>query len=629
MRRAALLAVLLWGSATRAQEADSAAAPAVAADSAARAAPADSAIAKIFRPHPAFVPLGDFRLDWSVNVERMPFRSADDPMEPLGVATMGHLLRLFPAVRTREISQGPGAESFALDGSGSSSSALLLDGSTITVPGTSGPHSEEIMLSEVSEIDVLRGGAAALYGPEAASGAALAQTRFPRHEDLLARAFGEEGVDEYQRASFQASRKMGSRAAFFTTTESRRLAGFFPGTKDVDRQFAAGVRVDLPRSWQGEANFRRFEGDERSGGIEDTPIIPLETRITDAHMKLFHPWSESKGLLWETRYRTEKIENVDPALGRTLEVSAPTIRITSDLPKWKRIETVLRAEATHWRIEHEEDERIERFWRGGAALRWGGLFGESLRVTETVRADAEEGQGAALQARFESSWQWKRLALLGVVSRNERFPDREAVDNDKNEIHHTGLGALELRIRGARFSVEGVASRVKDLRPEPAFEEVRRRDPQTLAPIGTGELRSGTVAIVTDPFAVPGARIGHLTIRTSFTLLSAEIEETGERIPLRARRTWTGDGALERRFFTGELLLRLRGRLTHLGDRLNFEGEKVADAWVTDVLIEGEIGDAAFHARFHDLLERADELEPGYRLPGFSHMYGISWRFWG
>ena len=41
------------------------------------------------------------------------------------------------------------------------------------------------------------------------------------------------------------------------------------------------------------------------------------------------------------------------------------------------------------------------------------------------------------------------------------------------------------------------------------------------------------------------------------------------------------------------------------------------------------IGDAVFFYRFHDLLERADDVEPGYRFPGFSRMYGISWRFVG
>ena len=92
---------------------------------------------------------------------------------------------------------------------------------------------------------------------------------------------------------------------------------------------------------------------------------------------------------------------------------------------------------------------------------------------------------------------------------------------------------------------------------------------------------------------------------------------------------WTGDGFLERRFFEDELLARVRGRLAHYGDRPREGICADVDAWVTDVILEAGIGDAVLYYRFHDLLERADDIEPCYRFPGFSRMYGISWRFRG
>jgi hypothetical protein len=99
-------------------------------------------------------------------------------------------------------------------------------------------------------------------------------------------------------------------------------------------------------------------------------------------------------------------------------------------------------------------------------------------------------------------------------------------------------------------------------------------------------------------------------------------------LPRRPRRTWTGEGSLARRLFHDDLLFRVRGRLTHYGDRVDGEGAPVADAWINDVVLEAEIADAVLFYRFQDLLERADEIEPGIRLPGFSHMFGLSWRFW-
>lgn len=600
-----------------------------AVDSTAQAA-ADSANANKFQPHPALESLGHFHADWSVNYEPIPFRDANEPVEPHGVATIGPLLRLRHGVRTRELSPLLGTESFALGGASSSSSTLLFDGRSISIPGTSGPHSEEVQLSEIASLGIVRGGAAALYGPDAASGAVLVAPRFPHHEELLARAAGEEGVDEYQRAYFQASRRIGRHAEFFTTAESRRSDGFFPGTKESDRLFAVRLRGDLPGIWQGEVDMRRYESDERSGGFDQGEVIPMQVRRNDFDLKFFRPWDASRGILIETKLIRHKIENVDPAAFRTREISAPMLHVTADLPQWYKFETVIRGEATHWRIESEEDARVDRFLQGAGALRLTGLFTEKFRMTGTVRIDAEESRNQAAQGRLEAAWEVGALRVVGVTSRNERIPDRGVPQPDTNEVHNTALAALEWRMTLGQISFEGEATDIDDVRSEPTFEEVRRRDAPSGPPIGTGEIRRGTVALTTDAFKIPHAEVlGAFQFLTSFTARTAEIEETGLRLPGWPKWTWTGDGSVAHQFFHDELKLCARGRLTHLGDRVDAEGEDVVDAWVTDVLLEGEIGDAVFFGRFHDMLERADEIEPGYRFPGFSYSFGLSWRFWG
>jgi hypothetical protein len=174
------------------------------------------------------------------------------------------------------------------------------------------------------------------------------------------------------------------------------------------------------------------------------------------------------------------------------------------------------------------------------------------------------------------------------------------------------------------------ARAIEDARREPTFEELRAREPVWDAPEGDVRIRGATVGLESSLFPFPGLRtLGDLRLHTSWTRSSAENRTTDTRLPRRAERTWTGDGSLQKRFFSAELLARLRGRLTHLGDRVDEDGEPVEDAWVTDVLLEGEVGDAVFFYRFHDLLERADEIEPGIRLPGFSRMWGVTWRFVG
>jgi hypothetical protein len=148
--------------------------------------------------------------------------------------------------------------------------------------------------------------------------------------------------------------------------------------------------------------------------------------------------------------------------------------------------------------------------------------------------------------------------------------------------------------------------------------------------VGEGEIAGATFGFDTDRFGIPAARwLGLFLFDTSVTWMSAENTTTGERLSGRPRFTWTGEGLLERRFFADELLARVRGRLTHWHDRIDDDGQDVEDLWLTDVLLEAEIGDAVLFVRFMDMLERADPVEPGIPFPGFSRMYGLTWRFRG
>lgn len=633
--------------------------PAAAADSTGASAPAAAAAAdsthvptssaaaadstrRVYFPAPQIERLRDFHLEWSTAVDRHAFGSAADPVEPLGLPTLATFARLLPGVRTREISQGPGPESLALQGGSSASVDLLFAGASVVDPGISGVHSNELLMSEIAGVSVVPGGASALYGPRAASGALLADRRFPHGSDLLSRAVGEEGVDEYQRAGIQVSRYLGERGAFTVNTESRRMDGFFPGTKSVDRGISLRLDGIVGKSWQTGFSVRRMETDTRSGGVDTLEVLPVEMDRSQLAAHAYRETSPGQGALFEAEIaRRETRNKADEALRRRRS-TVPTFRSTIDLPRWKRMEGALRLEGSRTsRSEEREGSRAdstfagqaianEEYWKGAAALRWSGAFGAGMRWTETLRLDAEEARRPAFQARLEGEWAWRAIVLSGVASRNDRHADREAVRPELKETHQTyllrttwGRGAWKLR-------AQGLSSRIEHLRPDPTMEEIRAQESGESAPLGTGLLRQGTFALGVERWPIPGVEgLGRFTIQTSFDILSAELEETGDRLPLRPRWTWTGDGVLERRFFKDGLLAKLRGRLTHLHDRVDSLGNDVRDAWVTDVLLEGEIGDAAFYYRFHDLLDRADDIEPGYGLPGFSRTFGVTWRFWG
>jgi hypothetical protein len=286
-------------------------------------------------------------------------------------------------------------------------------------------------------------------------------------------------------------------------------------------------------------------------------------------------------------------------------------------------------EASHWRIEDDGPAGTDEFFRGAAALRYTRRLGERFRFTESMRFDAEEDRTSAWHVRWEGAWEAESWTAHVVTSRNAHVPPRGS-EGSMNEIHHSS--ELGVRWTAARVSagVVGFGSLIDDVRPDPTFEDIRARRAAVGAPLGDATNYGATVDVDLAPVSIPVlSLLGETRIRTSYTWLHTELDETGAPLPGRPKRTWTGEGFLQRRLFEGELLARVRGRLTHYGDRVDAGGEPVIDMWHTDVILEGEIGDAVVFYRFHDLLERADELEPGIRFPGFSRMYGVSWRFWG
>jgi hypothetical protein len=482
------------------------------------------------------------------------------------------------------------------------------------------------MLSEVAGLEILRGGAAALYGTGAASGAVVVRPREILADDLRSRAMAEEGVDDYQRGAFQIAARIGP-GALFLNTESRRVEGFYAGTKEVDRQFSGRWRGRIPLALECAFGYREFRADGRSGFFDPTTVMNIVTHRNEMHASLFRRTGDDEGVLLEAAWLRERLENLgDPS--PTREIRSPRLDLTFDLPATLGIAWTARGEWARWSTERVEAATRDEYARWAGALRATRALGTRAFLTATARADVEDAE-SALQARLEGEWARGALALFGVASRSERLPDRGAA-GAAPEVHDSATLGARLAWKPIVARAAAFGTRIADLRPDPTFEEVQMRAPVLGAALGDGEIVGATLGLETERFEMPGIRrLGTWLFVSSVTLQRAENADTGQRLAGRPRRTWTGEGLLERRFFKDELLARVRGRLTHWGDRVDDAGDAVRDLWLTDVLLEAEIGDAALFYRFHDLLERADEVEPGYIFPGFSRYFGITWRFVG
>lgn len=581
-----------------------------------------------YRPSAAMTALRDFRLERSVDVERSAFGDPDNPIEPLGLLSLADHLRLSPGVRTRELSQGPTIETFGLWGSGSGRSSLQWRGASLPLPGTSGPHTNEIAMSEIRGFSILRGGAAALYGPEAAAGALVLDTSSPLPDAPSTRVTVDEGTDDLTRASATFARRFGPHWGAFVNAETRVFEGFFVGTKASDRTLSATVVNRLPAGWELASTWRRFEADGRHGGFESALERDVTSERHDGRIEAYRPWRDDRGTLIGLNYTSARVENgLGGESADERHFVIPQLQVTSDLPDFAGLHWVARTEGSRSRVTTRSSGEVATNWRGASALRVTAGEG-STRFTVTGRADGEEGRRTAWQGRAEGQWRVGDFGVFGHASHSERWPDRGAALGGVNE-RHLG-GGVGLRFQRSAFGLRAVAwaNEIRDFRRDPTFEKVRAHAPVLDAPVGTAELRGTTIGGETAPFGIPGAGwLGSFLLRTSATWQSAENATFGTRLPGRPEFSWTGEGYVERRFFSGELLARARGRLTHWADRVDDAGEPVVDLWLTDVGLEGEIGDAVFFFRFHDLPARADEVEPGVRFPGFSRFYGISWRF--
>jgi hypothetical protein len=583
-----------------------------------------------YRPSPAIDALRDFRLERSVDVERARFGEPDDPVEVQGLQTLADHLRLRASTVTRELSQGPTVESFELRGNGSDRGELLMHGTSLRVPGTSGPQSNEVVMSELAGFSIVRGGASALYGPNAVGGAVVLDAAQPIPDRLQTRIAAEEGSDDYLRAAFHVEKPFGENWAAFVATETRFVEGFFPGTKESDRFVRASAVTRLPGGMEGGVGWRHWEGDGRSGGFEPELVRSVLTDRDDLRLELFRPRGEGSGTLFELQYIAETITN---GIGGPEEDKriweTPLLRVTTDLPAPGGLALVARAEGARGRVTTESTGEVVTAWQGAGALR-ATAGGERAFATVTGRADAENDRPTAWQARAEAEWSPGRFSAFGVATHGERRADREAAAAGAKERHVGAEAGVAWNGESLRLRLAGWGSRIRNLRRDPTFEEIRAREPVLDGPIGEGEIAGLSAGLDTDLFAVPGAEVvGLFRFRTSTSWMSAENKTAGSRLPGRPRFSWSGDGSLERAFFSDNLLLRLRGRLTHWHDRVDGAGDPVVDLWMTDVLVEATIGDAELFLRLHDLPNRADEVEPGIRFPGFSRMLGLTWRFRG
>jgi hypothetical protein len=570
--------------------------------------------------------LARFRIDWSADVSRIAFGSPDDPDSPVGFHTVGDLLRLHSPYRLRQLSQGPTVESFGFEGTGSGRSDLRLAGRSLRNHGMSGPYTHELALSEVGRLLLLPGGAAALFGPNAASGAVLAERSFPVQDEPLSRAVGEEGVDGYERAGFRLARRVGSSGALFVSTEGRRMDGFFAGTKEVDRFLSGEYRRALPGGMETSVSWREFEGDGEYFDLVDNDLATVRTKRTDLVATLFRPAGEGKGALVELALTRAKVERVAWAWTGTRTLRVPSITVTGDLPRLAGADWTGRVETARREWTPEDSTSAQVGWTGAAALRGSMVPSPGARVTATVRGDLEERRRGVFHARLESEWTRGRWTAFGIASRSERPPGPGAADPATEVSRGARLGgrydAGPVEAGGTLFGTV-----IDRMRPGQNFNDLRSRLPVTADPEGTGEIAGGTLWLRVHPCPLPW--FGEFRAETSATATDANLRETGTRLAGRPRLTWTGEMSLERRFLDGEVRTSAIGRLTHYRDRTDLLSSAVTDAWITDVVLRGEIGDAIFFYRLHDLLERADEVEPGIRLPGFSFSYGISWRFIG
>lgn len=374
---------------------------------------------------------------WSLPPIRVTAEPLPDPLGPFPLATtrldreallrrpdadVAELLR--PVAGLRVTSRGIAGSGVSIRGATTDQVLVLVDGRRWQSAQGGGADLGDIPLDAVESIDVFRGGASALFGPDALAGAIHIRTRPPRPGAMHVRAaggsFGMRSLSGDAAAALGADWRLRGGARRFTTggdyayDDDRRADDVVVHNGDVSST-TADARLEGPTGGFGTMRWDAYalDGDRGVPGSEEFPTPTA--RLTDTRRALAGRWSSPAAEPWRgavdvswwsgaRRYRE------DGAAFGPVDDRHENDRVRAELS----LERVGNALAARWtggasfdqlRSTTDGDRSRDTFDSGARASLDGTIAGRPVRVMGALRVDAVEG--------FDPAWS-PRVGVLGT-----------------------------------------------------------------------------------------------------------------------------------------------------------------------------------------------------------------------
>ncbi|MDP3424226.1 MAG: TonB-dependent receptor [Burkholderiaceae bacterium] len=248
-----------------------------------------------------------------------------EQLDKAGMHSLVDVLANLPGVQISNNGSYRSSTGVFLRGATSSQTILLVNGVRVG-SATSGSYSlESLPLDRVERIEVLRGAAAALYGPDAVGGVIQVFTREPL-EGLQRSAMVGVGSDGQRKlgASLQGQSGAWGYTLGASSETTKGLNVKLPGASDFNADtdgsdfvsFDAGLKLQINRQHAVLAQLLSSQGEY---GFDGTPFpnplnVPASSTRAVAHPKL-----EQQGLKWSAQWTADWLSIV--SLSRSKDVS--------------------------------------------------------------------------------------------------------------------------------------------------------------------------------------------------------------------------------------------------------------------------------------------------------------------
>ncbi len=350
-------------------------------------------------------------------------------IEQAGQSTLVDLLAGQPGIQTATTG-GPGAGgSLYIRGTNSGHALVLVDGVRTGSATTGQAALENIPLSQVDRVEILRGPASALYGSDAIGGVVQIFTRrgggTPR-ADFLA------GIGSQRTRQVQAGVAGASGELSYSLRLGRNATAGFdalssPDDRDGFRQDHASGRLAFALPGKGElsASFLAASGlNHYDAGLN------LDTRARKKMSALGARWRQPVSDIWtstlEAGDSTDRLEAIDSGFDSTVRTHRTQLSWMNDLrlplgSALLGVERVVEAVSNSATALAQTERRTHSLLAG-----WSGRLGDH-RLQANLRRDSSDQFGArntgSLAYGYQIDVDWRAHAALGTAFKAPTFND--------------------------------------------------------------------------------------------------------------------------------------------------------------------------------------------------------------